>query len=93
MNPILRIFYTFVFGLGQLFPGHKKKKKRCAYLVFGNLRNFQIVYEKKHSGSHAKRGLLLLHLYTRVFSGPPIQDVALQSHASHFTILKGQKEL
>lgn len=35
------------------FQTFKNKKKRYAYLVFGNLRNFQIVYEKRHSGSHA----------------------------------------
>ncbi len=40
------------------------KKKRYAYLVVGNLRNFQNSTRDLHSGSHAyMRGLLLSTLY------------------------------
>ena len=43
MNDISRIFYTFVFGLGQPFSKtYEKKKKRYAYLVVENVGNFQM---------------------------------------------------
>ena len=47
---------------------YQKKKKRYANLVFGNLRNFQIVYEKKHSGSHAIAWAAITTSYTLRFS-------------------------
>ena len=46
MNDISRIFYTFVFGLGQPFSKtYEKKKKRYAYLVLENVGNFQSEYK------------------------------------------------
>ena len=46
VNDISRIFYTFVFGLGQPFSKtYEKKKKRYAYLVLENVGNFQSEYK------------------------------------------------
>jgi hypothetical protein len=42
---IAETFDYFCIGLGQLFPRHKKKKKRYAYLVLENVGNFQIGYK------------------------------------------------
>ena len=61
-------------------PIFKKNKKRYAYLVFGNLRNFQIVYEKRHSGSHAMAWAAITTSYTLRFS----QD--LQYKTWHFAV-------
>ena len=41
---LLRFFSTFVGELRQLGSRHKKKKKRYAHQVFGNVGNFQIAY-------------------------------------------------
>ena len=73
---LLRFFSTFVGELRKLGSRHMKKEEALCSSSIWKRRKFSNCILRWHSGSHAKRGLLLLHLYAR-FPTTSKLDVAL----------------
>ena len=73
---LLRFFSTFVRELRNLGSRHMKKEEALCSSSIWKRRKFSNCILRWHSGSHAKRGLLLLHLYAR-FPTTSKLDVAL----------------
>lgn len=62
---LLRFFSTFVGELRNLGSRHMKKEEALCSSSIWKRRKFSNCILRWHSGSHAKRGLLLLHLHKR----------------------------
>lgn len=69
-NVISRIFCTFVFEFGKLFPDILEKKEELCASSIWERRKFSNGILKWHSGSHAIAWAAILISVLRVFSGP-----------------------
>ena len=72
-------------GNYAIFARYIETTKRYAFLVIGNVRNFQSQQESVAVRAYSVDWLL--PLLTKVISRPPIEEVANQLHASNIKML------